>query len=58
MLTGNNFAFDFEALDISKAVIFGDPDLSDDPRLVWEKLGAPEPKHWPLQRHWASPPMK
>jgi hypothetical protein len=38
-LAQRNFAFDFEALDISKAVIFGDPDLSDDPLLVWKKLG-------------------
>ncbi|MFZ1743704.1 MAG: CHAT domain-containing protein [Pontixanthobacter sp.] len=37
-LVSGDGAFDFGALDISKAVVFGDPDLSDDPSWNWAKL--------------------
>jgi hypothetical protein len=37
-LTEGNIAFDFSALDINKAVVVGDPDLSRDPKFDWVAL--------------------
>jgi hypothetical protein len=37
-LAGYDLAFDFRALDIDKAVIVGDPDLTSDPRFDWVPL--------------------
>jgi hypothetical protein len=37
-LAQRDFTFDFKALDLSKAVIFGDPDLSDDTQVAWKRL--------------------
>jgi hypothetical protein len=37
-LTDGNAAFDYAALDIDKAVVVGDPDLSRDPKFDWVAL--------------------
>lgn len=38
VLTDGDSSFDYAALDIDKAVVVGDPDLSRDPTLDWDPL--------------------